>query len=43
MFGEMANVLLEGSRVSSQKLNTNGFQYQFPGLDKTLKHIVSIK
>jgi len=43
MFGEMANVLLEGSRVSSQKLINNGFQFQFPTLDKALKDIVSKK
>lgn len=43
MFGEMANVLLEGSRVSSQKLTDNRFQFQFPTLNEALKAIVSKK
>lgn len=43
VFGEMANVLLEGSRVSSQKLTDNGFQFQFPTLNEALKDIVSKK
>lgn len=43
VFGEMANVLLEGSRVSSQKLINNGFQFQFRTLNQALKDIVSKK
>lgn len=43
VFGEMANVLLEGSRVSSQKLTDHGFQFQFPTLYEALKAIVSKK
>ncbi len=43
VFGEMANVLLEGSRVSNQKLINTGFQFQFPTLNETLKDIISKK
>jgi hypothetical protein len=42
-FGEMANVLLEGSRVSNQKLIDTGFQFQFPTLSEALEDIVSKK
>jgi uncharacterized protein (TIGR01777 family) len=43
VFGEMANVLLEGSRVSNQKLINIGFQFQFASLNKALMDIVSKK
>lgn len=41
VFGEMANVLLEGSRVSSQKLINTGFQFKFPLLSEALNDIIS--
>lgn len=43
VFGEMANVLLEGSLVSSQKLADNGFQFKFPSLSEAIKNLVSKK
>lgn len=43
VFGEMANVLLEGSRVSSDKLTNTGFQFQFPTINEALKDIISKK
>lgn len=43
IFGEMANVLLKGSRVSSQKLVNSGFQFQFHKLSEALKDIISKK
>lgn len=43
VFGEMANVLLEGSRVSSQKLMDTGFKFKSPLLSEALKEIVSKK
>ena len=43
VFGEMANVLLEGSRVSNQKLMKAGFQLKYPSLSETLREIVSKK
>lgn len=38
-FGEMANVLLEGSRVSNQNLIRTGFQFKYPVLSEALKQI----
>jgi uncharacterized protein (TIGR01777 family) len=43
LFGEMANVLLEGSRVSTQKLINNGFQFQYTTLSEALMDIISKK
>lgn len=43
VFGEMANVLLEGSRISSKKLTNVGFQFQYPMLSEALSVIVSKK
>jgi len=43
LFGKMANVLLEGSRVSNQKLINTGFRFQFPTLNEAFKNIFSEK
>jgi NAD dependent epimerase/dehydratase family enzyme len=43
MFGEMANVLLEGSRVSNQKLINNGLKFKFRTLSEALVDIISKK
>lgn len=43
VFGEMANVLLEGSRVSPKKLLNAGFQFKYPTLSEALTEIVSKK
>ena len=43
LFGEMANVLLEGSRVSNQRLMKAGFQLKYPSLSEALREIVSKK
>ena len=40
VFGEMANVLLEGSRVSNQKIINSGFQFKFPILSSALQNII---
>ena len=37
LFGEMANVLLEGSRVSNQKLIYEGFEFKYSTLSDALK------
>lgn len=42
-FGEMANILLEGSRVSNHNLLKVGFQFKYPSLSKALEEIVSEK
>jgi len=39
LFGEMANVLLEGSRVSNQKLINEGFEFKYSTLSDSLKKI----
>ena len=38
-FGEMAVILLEGSRVSSEKIKKSGFTFLFPSLKKALQDI----
>ncbi|MFT4754155.1 MAG: hypothetical protein ACI9GM_000318 [Salibacteraceae bacterium] len=40
IFGEMANILLLGSRVSSQKLIDRGFEFEFPTLEKALNDLI---
>lgn len=39
-FGEMANVLLEGSRVNNRKLLETGFMLKYPTLSKALKNLL---
>lgn len=43
VFGEMANVLLEGSRISNKKLANANFQFKYPTLSEALREIVSKK
>lgn len=40
VFGEMAAIITEGSRVSSDKLSNYGFEFQYPGLDEALKQLL---
>jgi uncharacterized protein (TIGR01777 family) len=40
LYGEMASVLLEGSRASNKKLLETGFTFSYPELEKALKEIV---
>lgn len=42
MLGKMAVVLLEGSRISCEKIEKEGFQFQFPKLNNALKHLLKI-
>ena len=39
-FGEMSDLLLKGSRISSQKIEDKGFQYQFPTLESALTDLL---
>lgn len=39
VFGEMANVLLKGSRISNQKLLNTGFTFKYPQLSMALNNI----
>lgn len=41
MLGEMASIVLAGSKVSSQKIEAAGFEFQFADLEKTLKDLLS--
>jgi uncharacterized protein (TIGR01777 family) len=43
LFGEMANVLLEGSPISNQKLIHAGFKLKYPTLSEALQEIVAKK
>lgn len=40
VFGEMSKILLEGSRVSSQKIKEIGFKFQYPRLKETLNKLL---
>lgn len=40
IFGEMSQIILEGSRVSSQKLNKNGYIFKFPELELALSDLL---
>lgn len=40
LFGEMSILLLEGSRVSSEKIMRSGFKFEYENLDKTLNNIL---
>lgn len=39
IFGEMAIILLEGSRISAQKVIENGYKFKFNYLDEALKDL----
>lgn len=40
-FGEMANLIIKGSKVSSEKLIAEGFQFKYPDLRKAFNTILS--
>lgn len=40
VFGEMANIILEGSRVSSDKLSRAGFSFLYPKLSSALHQLL---
>ncbi|WP_298780532.1 TIGR01777 family oxidoreductase [uncultured Polaribacter sp.] len=39
MFGEMATMLLEGSRISAKKIEKNGYSFRFKTLKKALSNL----
>lgn len=39
IYGKMASILLEGSRVSSEKIKKTGFKFEFPTIQETLNNI----
>lgn len=42
LFGEAASVILEGSRVSSKKIENSGFQFQYPNIKLALENLLRI-
>jgi uncharacterized protein (TIGR01777 family) len=40
LFGELADALLQGSRASSEKLQSDGFRFQFPDLKGALENLL---
>lgn len=40
MFGEMSGIILEGSRISSEKILSAGFNFQFPELKDALQDLL---
>ncbi len=40
IFGEMAKIILEGSRVSTTKIVSKGFRFSFDKVDKMLENIL---
>ncbi|MBL7899778.1 MAG: DUF1731 domain-containing protein, partial [Crocinitomicaceae bacterium] len=43
LFGEMGNLVLKGSRVSSEKLINQGYTFQSPKLEETITNLISVK
>ena len=40
MIGEMSDILLGGSKVSSKKIEKEGFEFRFPTLELALEHLL---
>lgn len=43
LFGEMATVVLDGRRVSADKLQAAGFQFQYPRVEPALRNLLETK
>jgi NAD dependent epimerase/dehydratase family enzyme len=43
ILGEMAGVILEGSRISNSKLVASGFQFKYQDVSSALKEIYASK
>lgn len=41
IFGEMAQIVLGGNRVSSQKIEESGFRFQYPQLENALQNLLN--
>lgn len=41
ILGEMSEIILNGSRISNNKLINTGFRFQFPDLEKAIKNCIS--
>jgi uncharacterized protein (TIGR01777 family) len=40
IFGKMSEILLQGSRVSSEKIQSAGYKFLFPSLESSLKQLI---
>lgn len=40
IFGKMSNILLKGSRISSDKIKITGYKFQFPTLESALNNLM---
>ena len=40
IFGEMANIILEGSRISPNKIISTGYEFQYQNLNDTLSNLL---
>ena len=40
IFGQMSVIILEGSRISSDKITRSGFSFHFPKLDQALSDLL---
>lgn len=41
MFGKMSEILLQGSRVSADKIQARGYKFQFPGLPGAIRNLLA--
>lgn len=41
ILGEMAGIVLKGTRVSGEKIRSSGFQFEFNDLDRALKNLIA--
>ena len=40
MFGEMSNIILQGSRVSADKIIAAGFNFKFPNIEGAISSLI---
>jgi NAD dependent epimerase/dehydratase family enzyme len=40
LFGKMSEILLHGSRVSSEKIKATGYKFLFPSLERALNQLM---
>ena len=43
VLGEMSDILLEGSRISSDKISSTGYKFRYPELNSALKNLIGEK
>jgi NAD dependent epimerase/dehydratase family enzyme len=41
LFGEKSSILLEGSRISADKIINEGYKFQYPYLDTALDNLLN--